>query len=70
MTGETPKERAIALFEELERLYDDRGDDFNVIDMLTDLRHLCDAHEWDFSALDKIAYSHYLEERASKSLGL
>jgi hypothetical protein len=34
----------------------------DAIDMLTDLRHLCDARAWDFDALDRIAYQHYTEE--------
>lgn len=68
MTGSTPAERGKSLVEQLEMLYDDRGDDCNVIDILTDLRHLCDVQEWDFAELDRIAYEHYIEEKASGEL--
>jgi hypothetical protein len=34
-----------------------------IVDMLADLRHLCDALELDFAACDKIAYGHYMSER-------
>ncbi len=34
-----------------------------VIDLLTDLRHYCDAHGYDFEECDGIANAHYLIER-------
>lgn len=34
----------------------------NVIDLLTDLRHYCDAHNLDFTACDLIAQGHHTEE--------
>ena len=33
-------------------------------DMLTDLRHLCDAKGLDFAALDRLACMHYSDEIA------
>ncbi len=33
-----------------------------VIDLLTGLRHFCDGHWLDFSALDRMAYGRYLED--------
>jgi hypothetical protein len=33
-----------------------------VIDILADLRHLCDKRGWDFGDLDRIAYGHYCTE--------
>ncbi len=34
-----------------------------VVDILTDLRHLCDAEGLDFAQHDRTAYQHYLEEK-------
>ena len=34
-----------------------------IIDMLTDLRHLCDALGVDFAYCDRIAYGHYIAEK-------
>ena len=50
------------------RLPNDHEDDYEetntrIIDALTDLRHLCDLFELDFAQLDRVAYSHYLEEQ-------
>lgn len=39
----------------------------DVADALADLRHICDKEEFNFSSLDRIAYSHYLEEKTRKS---
>ena len=36
-------------------------------DLLTDLRHYCDAKDLDFYALIDSSYSHYLAERAEQS---
>ena len=36
----------------------------NVVDMLTDLRHLCDVKNIDFYEADTRAYEHYQEEAA------
>lgn len=35
-----------------------------VIELLADLRHLCDGRQWDFSDLDRKGYQRYLEENA------
>lgn len=35
-----------------------------VIDILTDIRHLCDQVGLDFANLDRIAYNHYIAEKA------
>jgi hypothetical protein len=43
--------------------YNDEYDLFaNVIDLLADLRHWCDAQERDYAEFDRIAYLHYLAE--------
>ena len=34
-----------------------------ITDLLSDLRHLCDALGLDFAELDRIAYRHYIEEK-------
>jgi len=34
-------------------------------DLLTDIRHYCDAKDVDFAACDRMAYGHYLKERES-----
>ena len=36
--------------------------DEKLIDLLTNLRHACDMHGFDFGKLDKMAYNHYLAE--------
>jgi len=33
-----------------------------VVDVLIDLRHLCDAMDLDFADCDRVAYDHYIEE--------
>jgi hypothetical protein len=70
MEGYTTQERGQALYIELQTLYDEEGGDCNVIDLLTDVRHLCDKHGYDFAALDRTAYQHYLEEKADGSVSL
>jgi hypothetical protein len=43
--------------------YNDEYDiNANVIDLLTDIRHWCDANGHAFHELDRIAYEHYLAE--------
>ena len=69
MHGSTPKARATNLHRELKRLYDDFGPPENVTDMLTDLRHLCDAKGWDFADLDRQAYDHYSVEKRAGTVG-
>lgn len=70
MKGKTPKERAKELDRVLKRLYDRYGKRDNVVDMLTDLRHLCDALELDFADLDRRAYRLYLPEAQAQSLNV
>lgn len=62
MNGSTPTARGRRLKKELARLYDLHAETENVIDMLVDLRHLCDAYDYDFADLDRQAYQHYLAE--------
>ena len=69
MLGNTPKKRARTLQAELKRLYDNAGPPENVTDMLTDLRHLCDAKGWDFADLDRQAYDHYSVEKRAGTVG-
>ena len=71
MNGTTPQQRAKALTTILTKTYDPYGEHCNVIDMLTDLRHLCDMKNWDFAELDRVAYStHYLTEKATRTVGM
>lgn len=37
-------------------------DESAVVGILADLRHWCDQSGWDFGALDKQGYNHYLRE--------
>lgn len=41
-------------------------DDAIVSDLLADLRHWCDQRDWDFAALERRAYGHYMSESAAK----
>jgi len=41
--------------------------DTAIVDMLADLRHLCDLEELDFSAIDSRAYAHYAEEKGGRN---
>lgn len=34
----------------------------DIIDILADIRHLCDAKKWDFADLDRLGYRHYCAE--------
>ncbi len=68
MTGSTPKQRAKAIEKVLRKIYDEYGKEANVIDVLADLRHLCDANKWDFKDLDRTAYIHYFTESVSQNL--
>ena len=68
MKGITPKQRAKSLAALLNKTYDPYGKRCNVIDMLTDLRHLCDVKGWDFADLDRQAYQHYIEEKEAGGL--
>jgi len=42
---------------------DRKGVPEDVIDILADLRHLCDKRGWDFGGLDRSGYNHYLAEK-------
>jgi hypothetical protein len=68
MRGITPKARAKALDKILKRVFDEYAEEENVVDMLTDLRHLCDAKGWEFGELDRIAYQHYLPENQEQAI--
>lgn len=37
-----------------------------IIDMLADLRHLCDTLRLDFASCDKAAYMYYVKENSAK----
>ena len=63
MKGTTPKQRTKSLTTLLNKTYDPHGAQENVVDMLADLRHLCDVKGWDFADLDRQAYQHYIEEK-------
>lgn len=47
----------------LKAVYDDTNDEA-IADMLSDLRHLCDARRLDFAKLDRRAYRNYADEMA------
>lgn len=70
MNGTTPVQRANELKKILKKTYDDgRGaTPANITDMLTDLRHLCDAENLSFADLDRVAYGHYCPERAQNTV--
>lgn len=57
--------RLITIKRALVDSYEDAEDDpeIGVIDMLVDLRHLCDALGLDFAKLDRRAYGYYAEEK-------
>jgi len=38
--------------------------DWQIVDMLTNLRHLCDREDLDFADLDRRASNHYVDESA------
>lgn len=63
-----PKQRARALKKILTKIYDPYGEHTNVIDVLADLRHLCDRYGYDFAQLDRTAYRHYLDEKSTGSI--
>lgn len=66
MKNTTPQQRATAVARVLRHTYEDIKTQAvtaqNVTDMLTDLRHLCDAKKIDFAARNRIAYTHYCAE--------
>lgn len=68
MKGETPQERAKELEKILRRMFDPQAKEENVIDILSDLRHLCDMRGWDFGELDRIAYQHYVPEKREQTI--
>ena len=68
MKGTTPKQRTKSLTTLLNKTYDPCGARCNVVDMLTDLRHLCHVNGWDFADLDRQAYQHYIEEKEAGGL--
>jgi hypothetical protein len=70
MKGTTPQERGEELREVLAKLYDPEDPVCNIVDILTDVRHLCDVQKDDFARLDEIAYEHYIEEKAAGSIEL
>lgn len=70
MNGATPKARAKHLKKILAGIYDDGkgATKANVTDMLTDLRHLCDAEGIDFFRCDRLARDHYMPESIQKTI--
>ena len=47
----------------LRDLYGDESPETLITDALADMRHLCDAYGVSYSAADRIAQSHYLDEK-------
>ena len=72
MRGTPTHQRARVLRRLLARAYDPGkgADPENIADMLTDLRHLCDALERDFGDLGRRAYRLYLPEAQAQSLNV
>lgn len=70
MTGTTPAQRAASLRKILWTIYDDgKGADLaNVVDCLTDLRHLCLTYHIDFFRADRAARDHAMYERQADSV--
>jgi len=70
MNGITPRARARAVRKVLKVTYDEgRGADFNnVVDCLTDLRHLCLILNLDFFKADRIAKEHAATEQFTKRI--
>ena len=40
----------------------EEGGDTGIVDLLANLRHLCDREGLDFAELDSMAYAHYIAE--------
>lgn len=40
----------------------EEGGDTGIVDLLANLRHLCDREGLDFAKLDRMAYAHYVLE--------
>lgn len=70
MNGTTPAQRAKELKTILKKTYDKRrvATPANITDMLTDLRHLCDAEGLSFADLDRMAYGLYVPERVQNTV--
>lgn len=70
MKGSTPAQRAKELKKILKKTYDEGrlATPANITDMLTDLRHLCDAENLSFADLDRVAYQHYGPEIAHNTI--
>jgi hypothetical protein len=47
----------------LREIYGDESPETLITDALADMRHLCDADGVSYSAADRIAQSHYLDEK-------
>jgi hypothetical protein len=66
MSKKDKKHRAAVITRAIRAAYKDHPNvgayDYSVTDLLTDIRHYCDANGLDFAHLDRIAYSHYCEE--------
>lgn len=64
MKGSTPRTRAASLKKALVGLYEDGkgAEKENIIDILSDLRHLCDSLNLNYADCDRIAYGHYVLE--------
>lgn len=69
MRGTTPRQRGRELKKALAGLYDDGkwAEESNVIDCLTDLRHLCLTYDIDFIRADRIARDHAACEQSSNA---
>lgn len=65
MKGSTPKARAINLRKTLDDLYGPRPDIHDatsIVDILTDLHHLCDAEGHNFGECNGMAHRHWVNE--------
>ena len=60
------------LHDTIEHYCEEQGTEIEstIRDVLTDLRHLCDIHGFDFAAIDRRAYEGYCEENSPEWRGL
>ena len=66
--AENQKKRARKAIRVLNASYDPYDTRSSVVDMLTDLRHLCDVRKIDLTDVLNSSYQHYLEEKKGEEI--
>jgi hypothetical protein len=61
-TDESGPEARVAVIERIFRTDYDNGPEQDVAEILSDIRHFCDAHGLDYAERDRAAYGFYLAE--------